>query len=35
LDIPLNPDLLAIIGNKGIGKIALGDVIVLDVNTKQ
>lgn len=34
LDIPLNPDLVAIIGNKGSGKSALSDVIALVGNTK-
>jgi predicted ATPase len=29
LDIPLNPDLVAIIGNKGSGKSALSDIIAL------
>ena len=34
-DIPLNPDLVAIIGNKGSGKSALADVIALLGNSKQ
>ena len=34
LDIPLNPDLVAIIGNKGSGKSALADIIALVGNTK-
>jgi hypothetical protein len=33
--IPINPDLIAIIGNKGKGKSALTDVIGLLANTKQ
>lgn len=33
-DIPLNPDLVAIIGNKGSGKSALADIIALAGNTK-
>jgi ABC-type lipoprotein export system ATPase subunit len=33
-DIPLNPDLVAIIGNKGSGKSALSDIIALAGNTK-
>lgn len=34
-DIPLNPDLVAIIGNKGSGKSALADVIAMLGNSKQ
>lgn len=34
-DIPLNPDLTAIIGNKGSGKSALADVIATLGNSKQ
>jgi len=34
IDIPLNPDLIAIIGNKGSGKSALADVIALLGNSK-
>lgn len=34
-DIPLNPDLIAIIGNKGSGKSALADVIATLGNSKQ
>lgn len=34
-DIPLNPDLVAIIGNKGSGKSALADVIAVLGNSKQ
>lgn len=34
-DIPLNPDLVAIIGNKGSGKSALADVIASLGNSKQ
>jgi hypothetical protein len=34
-NIPLNPDLAAIIGNKGSGKSALADVIALLGNSKQ
>jgi ABC-type lipoprotein export system ATPase subunit len=33
--LPLNPDLVAIIGNKGSGKSALADVIALTGNSKQ
>lgn len=33
-DIPLNPDLVAIIGNKGSGKSALSDIVALAGNTK-
>lgn len=33
-NIPLNPDLVAIIGNKGSGKSALSDIIALAGNTK-
>jgi len=34
-DVPLNPDLVAIIGNKGSGKSALADVIAMLGNSKQ
>lgn len=34
-DIPLNPDLTAIIGNKGSGKSALADIFALLGNSKQ
>ena len=34
VEIPLNPDLVAIIGNKGSGKSALADVIALAGDTK-
>lgn len=34
IDIPLNPDLVAIIGNKGSGKSALADIIALVGNTR-
>lgn len=34
-DIPLNPDLVAIIGNKGSGKSALADIIAMLGNSKQ
>lgn len=33
-EIPLNPDLVAIIGNKGSGKSALSDIIALAGNTR-
>jgi ABC-type lipoprotein export system ATPase subunit/translation initiation factor 2 beta subunit (eIF-2beta)/eIF-5 len=33
-DIPLNPDLVAIIGNKGSGKSALSDIVALAGNTR-
>jgi len=33
--IPLNPDLVAIIGNKGSGKSALADIVALLGNSKQ
>lgn len=33
-NIPLNPDLVAIIGNKGSGKSALADIIALAGNTR-
>lgn len=35
ISIPLNSDLIAIIGNKGSGKSALADVIALSGNSKQ
>lgn len=35
IDVPLNPDLVAIIGNKGSGKSALADVIALLGNSRQ
>jgi hypothetical protein len=35
VNIPLNPDLIAIIGNKGSGKSALADVIALLGNSRQ
>ena len=35
IDVPLNPDLVAIIGNKGSGKSALADVLALLGNSKQ
>lgn len=34
VDIPLNPDLVAIIGNKGSGKSALSDIIALAGNVQ-
>ncbi|PYF01815.1 hypothetical protein BJ122_11738 [Rhodopseudomonas faecalis] len=34
-DIPLNPDLVAIIGNKGSGKSALADIMALLGNSQQ
>jgi ABC-type lipoprotein export system ATPase subunit len=34
-NLPLNPDLVAIIGNKGSGKSALADIIALLGNSKQ
>ncbi|CAJ4481291.1 AAA domain protein [Burkholderia pseudomallei] len=34
MELPLNPDLVAIIGNKGSGKSALADIIALAGNTK-
>ncbi|UFW45395.1 MULTISPECIES: TrlF family AAA-like ATPase [Bradyrhizobium] len=34
VDLPLNPDLVAIIGNKGSGKSALSDVVALVGNTR-
>lgn len=34
VDIPLNPDLVAIIGNKGSGKSALSDIIALAGNAR-
>lgn len=34
-EIPLNPDLIAIIGNKGSGKSALADIIALLGNSQQ
>lgn len=34
LEIPLNPDLVAIIGNKGSGKSALSDIIALAGSTR-
>ncbi|KND21687.1 ABC transporter [Enhydrobacter aerosaccus] len=34
-DIPLNPDLTAIIGNKGSGKSALADILALLGNSRQ
>lgn len=34
-DLPLNPDLVAVIGNKGSGKSALADVIATLGNSKQ
>lgn len=35
IDLPLNPDLVAIIGNKGSGKSALADVLALLGNSRQ
>lgn len=35
IEIPLNPDLVAIIGNKGSGKSALADIVALLGNTQQ
>lgn len=35
VSIPLNPDLVAIIGNKGSGKSALADVLALTGNSQQ
>lgn len=35
VDIPLNPELVAIIGNKGSGKSALADIIALSGNSYQ
>ncbi|KVD82562.1 ABC transporter [Burkholderia stagnalis] len=35
VDLPLNPDLVAIIGNKGSGKSALADIIALLGNSRQ
>lgn len=35
VDLPLNPDLVAVIGNKGSGKSALADVIALLGNSRQ
>lgn len=34
-DLPLNPDLVAIIGNKGSGKSALADIIAMLGNSRQ
>jgi ABC-type lipoprotein export system ATPase subunit len=34
-DLPINPDLVAIIGNKGSGKSALADVVALLGNSRQ
>lgn len=34
MELPLNPDLVAVIGNKGSGKSALADIIALAGNTK-
>lgn len=34
-DLPLNPDLVAVIGNKGSGKSALADVVALLGNSRQ
>lgn len=33
-DVPLNPDLVAIIGNKGSGKSAIADIVALVGNTR-
>lgn len=35
VELPLNPDLIAVIGNKGSGKSALADIIALLGNSKQ
>ncbi|MCC3246433.1 ABC transporter [Methylocystis sp. WRRC1] len=35
IDVPLNPDLVAIIGNKGSGKSALADVLALLGNSQE
>ena len=35
IDIPLNPDLVAVIGNKGSGKSALADILALLGNSQQ
>lgn len=34
-DIPLNPDLVAVIGNRGSGKSALADILALTGNSRQ